>query len=275
MLQVRKSTLSLLFILLTIKFRSIPALEPALNQVQQLDPISHKPSWFPHNIDNYVLFDKNMVACIMLHSAIQISFPVKNENDQFFYLETVDLPLHAVTITGNCSLGRLTLSWDTFTNKTNDLVFYFAVNESHYDLQYVTGKIWWFDPPPEENVTELETYFIFQSENANHHVEASFNHSYYCREEVVISGNNGSTVNLRHFKVEAFRKSVPWNLVFGPAVKCSVLSFQLITGIVLVAIGGNILLVYFIVGVGACAHVCCFRGRKKSIQQCVPSPSKE
>lgn len=82
MLQVRKSTLSLLFILLTIKFRSIPALEPALNQVQQLDPISHKPSWFPHNIDNYVLFDKNMVACIMLHSAIQISFPVKNENDQ-------------------------------------------------------------------------------------------------------------------------------------------------------------------------------------------------
>lgn len=65
----------------------------------------------------------------------------------------VDIPIKGVTVSGNCSLGVIKLTWTVVTNHTNSVEFTFEKNETasittdgisagKYALQNVTGTLY-------------------------------------------------------------------------------------------------------------------------------------
>ncbi|XP_035701878.1 uncharacterized protein LOC118433750 [Folsomia candida] len=171
---------------------------------------------FPLNEDTYTLFDHNKVACIKIQAAveIQLRLPMKPTI-------VISLPDGCVAVGGNCALGILDLLWDA--EDLNMIRFYFAKNETHYNLQNVTCRIW-KDPSIFTNETDPDpkrTHFEFESVKPLHDlVTPKLNYSYTC-QDVYLPGNNYGTLATHNFRMEAFRQTQPGYEDFSPAINCN------------------------------------------------------
>ncbi|XP_035701982.1 uncharacterized protein LOC118433811 [Folsomia candida] len=160
---------------------------------------------FPSNEDNYILKDKNGVACIMIHSAFEIQYNPPGVN-----IMTFPLPVGHVTVTGDCDGGKLHLSWNaSHIQNKNWIEFSFRKNESHYSLQNFTGIIY----TPQDFIS-----FVALQPMASM-VTPLLQYSYKC-EELYLTASNYTGLATHSFLMEAFRKTKPGDANFGKVIDC-------------------------------------------------------
>jgi len=206
------------------------------------EPIKPSPK-YPGNEGKWTLEDDKNVTCIMLKGALELSV-LYTGNDTKNYTATVDIPIHGVSVSGDCLKGILQLDWNvtspdaSATIHGNTIQFLFDKNETatgelsetaapstgispgKFALVGAKGELYKDPAAGWVNDTSPDTAYKFSIEG-----QAAFqtplNHSYSCMQEEKIKAEGGFvTLKLSDIRLEAFRKTPPGQRVFSSAIDC-------------------------------------------------------
>ncbi|OXA51562.1 lysosome-associated membrane glycoprotein 1 [Folsomia candida] len=184
---------------------------------------------YPGNDGKWTLENANNETCIIIKGAIEVSITyldVEKKNRT----ANVDIPIKGVTVSGNCSLGVIKLTWTVVTNHTNSVEFTFEKNETasittdgisagKYALQNVTGTLY-KDPAVFVNATNPNKDFTFNILDKAA-FQTPFNHSYSCLQQETLKSEDGFvTLKLTDMRLDAFRKTGKNDTNFNPSIDC-------------------------------------------------------